>query len=71
MSIKKRVPGPSPFGQEPDRRQGVMIAAAQSKLVNEVRREMNNIATQSAREALRSDNEKVVDLSKTAQMVPQ
>jgi hypothetical protein len=70
MSIKKRAPGPSPLGQEPDRLQEVMIAAAQSKLVNEVRREMNNIATQSVREALRSDNE-VVDLSKTAQMVPQ
>jgi hypothetical protein len=58
MSIKKHAPGPSPFGQELDRLQEVMIAAAQSKLVNEVRREMNNIATQSVREALRSDNEK-------------
>jgi hypothetical protein len=57
MSIHKAPELPY-YAFEADRLQKVLIAAAHAKLIHEVRREMNNIAAPSVREALRLDKQK-------------
>jgi hypothetical protein len=60
MSIHKSVPELPRYALEPDRLQKVLIAAAaaEAKLIAEVRQEMNHIAALSVREALRLDKAK-------------
>jgi hypothetical protein len=59
--VKRLADGPTSLQiveVESDRLERVLTAAANVKIVNEVRRELSNIASPSVREELRSDKRK-------------